>query len=450
MRILQVTNGYPPRAFGGVETHTHRLAAALHARGHEVRIFARHSDPAGEDGDVVHEEVDGLAVTSVVNDARGGRFRDHFLSAGVAEAFRAEILSARPDIVHFQHLIGLSADLPAIARAAGIRCVATVHEYWYACHRVMLQRADLSTCSGPARNDCVACVLGDEASEREYAAAGSEPQIAAGGSSSGLLARLRERLLPAAAPIAGPPVAYERFAAMREALDCYSRITTPSRFVIEEFARQGMPLREATTRAIPLGLPAASTAPLPARTAPVSKDAPLRLLFIGHLLPHKGPQVLLDALRLAPELPIHLDLYGTRWPEHAFETEFGPRLAAESRATAHGRFADRDLSRILAETDMLVVPSTCPESYGIATREAHQAGRPVLSTDRGALPESVRDGIDGLIVAGEDPRAMAQALRRVVEEEDLLAGLSAGARGAQIPSMDAYAATLESFLYEDG
>ena len=79
-RILQVTNGYPPRAFGGVETHTQRLATALRNRGHELHIFARHSDPAGADGDVVQEEVDGIPVTSVVNDARGGHFRDHFLS----------------------------------------------------------------------------------------------------------------------------------------------------------------------------------------------------------------------------------------------------------------------------------------------------------------------------------------------------------------------------------
>lgn len=451
MRILQVTNGYPPRAFGGVETHTQRLADALRNRGHELHIFARHSDPEGADGDVVHEHVDGLPVTSVVNDMRGGSFRDHFLSAPVASAFRNAMKEARPEIVHFQHLIGLSSDLPRIARETPARCVATVHEYWYACHRVMLQRADLSPCSGPAGNDCVACVLGHAASRKEYAtngvATGAETPASA---SSGILGRLRSRFFGSHAPAAGPPVARERFDALRAALGCYARITTPSHFVVEEFARQQMPLPPSRTRALALGLPALPPGPQAPRTIPISPEAPLRLVFVGHLLPHKGPQVLLRALRLASGLPVQLDLHGTRWPGHAFEEELGPLLAGEPRARAHGRFANEDLHAILSRADVLVVPSTCPESYGIATREAHQAGRPVVSTDRGALPESIRDGVDGLVVPGEDPEALAGALRRLVEEPDLLARLSAGAAAAEIPSMSDYAARIEKFLYEEG
>lgn len=441
MRILQVTNGYPPRAFGGVETHTQRLAAALRARGHALRIFTRHSEPEGEDGSLLHEEVDGLPVTSIVNDARGGRFRDHFLSVPVADAFREEITRHRPDRVHFQHLIGLSADLPVIARDAGIRCVATVHEYWYACQRVMLQKADLTPCDGPATQDCVACFLGETASRQEAVETASWPRLS-------LLGRLRHRIrTPAPATVAGPPVAAERFACLQAALGSYARITTPSQFVIDELARQGMPLAAARTRAIALGLPAPASPATPPRTAAISAEAPLRLVCIGHLLPHKGPHTILEAMRLVPELPLQLDLHGRRWPDDPYEKTLFPLLEAEGRAQAHGRFADDELPGILAAADLLVVPSTCPESFGLATREAFLAGRPVLSTDRGALPESVHEGKDGLLVPAEDPAALAAALRRLIEEEGLLARLSMGAATARPRTMDDYAAELEAFLY---
>jgi len=53
MRILQVANGYPHRAYGGVELHTHRLARSLALRGHEISVFTRHSDVAVADGTVI-------------------------------------------------------------------------------------------------------------------------------------------------------------------------------------------------------------------------------------------------------------------------------------------------------------------------------------------------------------------------------------------------------------
>ena len=148
-----------------------------------------------------------------------------------------------------------------------------------------------------------------------------------------------------------------------------------------------------------------------------------------------------------PELPLQLELHGRRWEQHPYEESLGPLLKAEPRARAFGTFADKALPEILSRTDALVVPSTCPESFGLATREAMLAGRPVVSTNCGALSESIREGFDGLLVPGEDPDALAIALRRLVEEDGLLARLSLGARSAPVATMEQYASTIESFLY---
>lgn len=434
MRVLQVSNGYPHQAYGGVELHTYRVCNALAARGHDVRVFTRLSDLSQPDGAVCEEEVDGVPVFKVVNDMKAGAFRDHYLSEPVVEAFREQLVAFEPDVVHVQHLIGLSADLPLVARAAGHRVVATAHDYWYVCQRVMFQPPDTGACDGPAHRSCVECVLGQRAPR------------------SGVGARFADRLRARwqHPRVAGPRVNRERFDALRRSIGAYERIDTPSQFVVDELARHQMPLPPERTRV--LALPIDRTGfpdPQAVGDLPVRPERPLQVGFIGHALPHKGPHVLLEALQRLPGLPVRVRLWGPRHPGHAYDDRLEVLLAREPRASHEGRFPEGSLPRLLGGIDVLAVPSTCIESFGLATREAFVAGRPVVSSDRGALPESVRSGIDGLIVPGEDPGALAGALARLVEEPDLLATLARGAleSGAAVKSPDEYAAEIEDFLY---
>ena len=442
VRILEISNGYPPRAFGGVELHTHRLVAALARRGHALSVFTRHSDLGSADGTIVDEQVDGIRVRSVVNDAKRGGFEAQWQSGPVREAFAQLLDRERPEVVHVQHLIGLSHDLPELARQRGLRVVATVHEYWYACARVMLLRPDGATCPGPAHADCERCFLAGTRGEDP----GAAPTPTAGRAAQLALARhlpfaaLRARLTP----VTGGAAARSRFADMAATLGAFARVTTPSRFVIDELARHGLVLPR-TTRAIPLGIdrsgfPADPPAPPPGNS--------LRIAVVGHVLPHKGVHTLLEAAARLPAAPLEIHLSGRRWPEHPYEQRIGPLLAADPRVHAHGGFADGTLPHLLAAADVVALPSSCPESFGIAAREAHLAGRPVLCADRGALPEAVRDGVDGLLLPADDPGAWADALRRLVDEPALRVRLATGARAraAEIPDMDAYAAEIERFL----
>lgn len=420
-----------------------------------MAVFTRLSDHTRPDGTIIDEEIDGVPVRSLVNDFKGGTFREHYLSPPVRAHFEQMLREWRPDVVHVQHLIGLSADLPVAVRALGFRVVATAHDYWYVCQRVMFQHRDGSVCQGPAHADCFDCMM--------------RPTTRLGAPLYALQSLARNRLrptvkrplltalghvLPGAAP--PPPDADldpngNRWRAMRAALDAFERIVTPSQFVIDEFARQGLPLPPERTSALALGIDTSElNQPIPPPRAVIAPDAPLRLGFIGQLMYHKGPHTLLQAMRLVPDLPIEGHFYGRRWPELAYDAQLSALFAAEPRATYHGRFPAGTLADVLGSFDVLVVPSTCLETFGIATREGFLAGRPVLSTDRGALPEAIRAGEDGLLVPAEDPGAMAAALRRLVTEPALLARVQAGALVARqrVKSMADYAAEIEAHLYE--
>ncbi|TAJ17147.1 MAG: glycosyltransferase, partial [Planctomycetota bacterium] len=68
-----------------------------------------------------------------------------------------------------------------------------------------------------------------------------------------------------------------------------------------------------------------------------------------------------------------------------------------------------------AELDLVVVPSTWVENQPIVIREALAAGRPVVASRVGALPESVREGVDGWLFEPGAAGDLARVLRRLIE-----------------------------------
>ena len=80
-----------------------------------------------------------------------------------------------------------------------------------------------------------------------------------------------------------------------------------------------------------------------------------------------------------------------------------------------------DMPALIAAADLVLVPSTYPESFGRVVVEAQAVGRPVIASRLGALAELIEDGRTGLLVPPEDPEALAQALTRFICDDALRA-----------------------------
>src|SRR5207249_2718587 len=87
----------------------------------------------------------------------------------------------------------------------------------------------------------------------------------------------------------------------------------------------------------------------------------------------------------------------------------------------------RDAPRIVQAFDVIAVPSHV-EPLGNATLEAMAAGRPVVGSRVGGLPEMVVDGETGLLVPPSNPPALAAAIERLVFDEPLRLRMSIMAR----------------------
>lgn len=138
-----------------------------------------------------------------------------------------------------------------------------------------------------------------------------------------------------------------------------------------------------------------------------------RLLAVGVIAPHKGQDLLVDALATLPDLDWSCTVVGA--------LDVAPDFAARVRAAAgsprirfRGPLTGPDLAAAYAHADLLVLPSRA-ETYGMVIGDALARAIPVLATRVGGVPEALGagdgSGRPGMLVAADDPAALAAALR---------------------------------------
>ncbi len=92
-----------------------------------------------------------------------------------------------------------------------------------------------------------------------------------------------------------------------------------------------------------------------------------------------------------------------------------------------GRVSHQEIAAYLALMDIFVVPSLL-ESFGVAAAEASAMEIPVIASDVGGLPEIVKDGLTGLLVPPANTKALALALKRLIDDPELRSTLGKGGR----------------------
>ena len=166
------------------------------------------------------------------------------------------------------------------------------------------------------------------------------------------------------------------------------------------------------------------------QAAPVAAGGhhPLRMLCVATITPRKGHDVLVAALQRLGELDWECVCIGSllRDPLHAQRVARQIHDAGlNDRVRLYGEMADGELAGAYAAADCFVLASHY-EGYGMVITEALARGLPVVCTRGGALAETLPPEA-GLLVAVDDVEALADALRRMIEDPALRQGLREGA-----------------------
>ncbi|MSR61486.1 MAG: glycosyltransferase [Planctomycetes bacterium] len=440
MRICLVVHGFPPVERTGVEQYTLGLCRALARAGHRVEVFVPRKDPQLADLALRREEHGGYAINWITNNQDPTSPREALLVPQLRNAFAAFLERERPEVVHFHHLIKLGLELVEVARERGLPTVYTAHDYYPVCHRYTLLRPDLSRCD--VRGDSRACARCDLALSHlnaqpalgDYHSGALRAQLSAE-AWSGLQAILADR----ASEAGFTPEAVQEASEQRADLDRlraaayrgFDLVLAPSRFLIDELVRGGF-ARERIEYA-PYGFDNADLAALPPPRREPGR-AP-RFAFLGGVAKHKGVHVLLDACaQLAGRAEV--SVWGGSSDKRY--VELVRQRCGEVGAQWRGPYERAELPEILATVDALVVPSIWVENYPLVIHEALAAGRPVLASRVGALPESVQDGVNGLLFAPGDADDLARALRRCCDEPELLEQLARGITPGRTMELEAH------------
>jgi glycosyltransferase involved in cell wall biosynthesis len=191
--------------------------------------------------------------------------------------------------------------------------------------------------------------------------------------------------------------------------------------------------------------------PTPRAVALWAQDSgPLRLFFLGNLIPRKGLLPLIDALAGLSREAWTLRIAGRLDMDRAYVRRVRRALqywGLTDRARLLGPLEGSLLANELARAQVLCMPYAY-EGFGMATLEAQGFGLPVIGCRAGATPDLVDDGINGYLVHPGDHAAVRRALTHLYRDRPALAkmGLAARQRFDEHPTWAASMGRLASFL----
>lgn len=366
MRILLLSNRFPPDVVGGAEVLVGNVARALAQRSHEVTVLtSRYHGSNGREPSVMRElreVVDVNSARSRLGRTRPGRLITFYRDAHAGSSARRllkTVADVKPDIVYVWNIsgVGLISVLRAL-RKLDVPIVFHLHSYWWqyvnfpetqysTMHRIWLKRLIIGPVP-PLRFTTLIAV--SDTVKRAYVDSGC-PE---------------------------------------------SRIEVIDNAIDPRFFRPSGEPRQMNGRPV--------------------------VMYAGRVCAEKGVMVALEAVNLLVHRDgrdVRLRIYGSGDPRYEEElVRYVRHHQLNDVVTFHGLVARDDLIRAYDQADMVLVPSLWAEPFGLVAIEAMARGLPVIASDVGGLRSVIRGDIDGLLVPAADSQALVSAITWLSDRPD--------------------------------
>ncbi len=380
MHILMLAQFYAP-IIGGEERHVQDLCFELVKRGHKVTVATLQIPGVPE-----FEVNQGVQIYRIKSTTQRASWlykqeRSHhppLPDPEVSLALQRIIKREKPDIVHAHNWLYYSF-LP-LKLWSGLPFVVSLHDYSLRCAQKRLMYFDTTLCSGPSLIKCMNCAAD------HY-----------GG--------LKGRATAFAHQLSNPMV--------RTAVDMFLPVSQATAI------GNGLVEHRLPFEIIPNFLP-----DTPSLThdnvEPYVSQLPEDgfLLFVGDLSKDKGVDVLARAYAKLKDVP-PLVLIGRQRPTTPTDL---PKNVMVMGSWPHAAVMDA-----YRRSSFSMLPSVCPETFGIVVIEAMSMGRPVIVSRIAGLVDAVNDGENGFLVPPGDADALSKSIQRLVEDPILREQLGNGA-----------------------
>ena len=407
MRILVLTNLYPPHYIGGYELRCRDITEALHARGHEVCVLTSDhhiskADPEPERSYPVRRSLKlhgffGHPWLGIHNLQSQEQYNNSTLMAAIQQF--------EPDLVHVWNLGGLSKSLALTLQRLNIPTVFDVSDHWIA--RSLTADVWLDWWNRPQ---------------------GSLPS----------------RLLRGVWQINGTRQRWDRTAPTNPVQHLrFSRIYFCSRRLRDITEEAGYPVHHGAVIHCPVDIARFQGQPKPA-SAPLSK-----LLYVGRLAEDKGVLTALKALHaVRGRFKGSLSIYGHGDP--CYESMLKDYAATYELPVTFHHATPAQMPEVYRNHDALLFTSEWEEPFALTPLEAMASGLPVIGTTTGGSAELLRHGDNALTYTAGNARELAAEIL-TLEEDNLLRARLAATGHAEVREkfpLQTIATQIEDYLQE--
>ncbi len=369
MRVLVITNHFPPRDVGGAEIAAYNTCHGLLKRGVDtfvLTINARMAEMRDQ-----HYELEGVLVHNVAYESRSPNnpFQQVF-DPRVYQTVTDEIRRVQPDLVHVHNISGTTlAPFPACRRLK-VPLILTLHDHWLLCPNNMLYQNDGVLCDPAQRlGTCGRCF-------RRSDFWGNIPW---------------------------------RRQVFAHLVRNVQHFISPSQKLVELHVAAGYD--RARFRVVPYGIkPTLFHTPSDPIVREVVREFGLfrTLLFAGAVAETKGIQVLLEAL---PTLLKRIDRFRLV-VAGVGDMQLMNMLRRYDSDTVKmlGRVPFLEMRALYATADLTVVPSMWYDNSPMVIYESLIAGTPVIGSNIGGIPELIEQGETGYIVPHGNVEALVEGV----------------------------------------
>ena len=373
MKILMISNIYPPHVVGGYEIACSDMAEGLCARGHEVRVLTSRSSGGAPENNGVSR-----ALAFVPYGKAPSRPLEILaLSRREKKQLKQEVKKSGPDILYFWNGAQIAGVLPSAALASGVPAVFYFSSTWW------LEKDEWDAWIKFWKNK----------------------------TGAGRLARpAAERLLP-----------------LKKDRSRLGHAHFSSRDLMLAYREAGVEIQDGEI--VPHGVDTSSFSP-DKNSLP---EKPFRLLYSGQIVEHKGVHTAVEALSLLfkkGRRDFELTILGPEVvPEYAQRLKEKIRQAGlEAAVRFAGMVSRAALPGFYRRHHALVFPSVYREPFGISALEAMACGLCVMGTATGGSAEFLKNNQTGLTFPPGDAAALAACLERVQAGPSLRLSLGSAAR----------------------
>ncbi len=363
MKLLFLSNYFPPAAVGGYEQWCQEVAQALVERGHRVSVITSPANVEGDGGMPVHRVIE-LEVIAGLRSTIGRFLRRKQLETSSLARIEQIVNEIQPDVALIWGMWNVPRSIPVlIEHLLPERTAYYLCDYW-----PTLPSAYVQQLTAPARRR---------------------------------LAALPKRLIAHALQ---PKLRQSPSLAFRYPI-CVSQAVR--RFLVEA----GIKLSQAR---VIYGGTELQPALSPRRTG-----STVKLLYLGRLTRDKGLHTAVEAVHILGEraLSVELDVYGQGDP--AYVERLGKAIDKHKLRSAvrfFGSVNRAELPELLAQYDALVFPSEWQEPFARTVLEAMAAGLLVIGTTTGGTSEILKDRETGLTFKAGDAFGLADQIECIARD----------------------------------